>query len=277
MEQDECPRPWMPTDAVDALRRPFDSRCWWCGSTDLSAEHRFKRSDLSKLDASKGGLDWIDSGTGVLQRIRGPQDKRIKFEPNLCKRCNNARSQPSDRAWDLMFDYIAQNWYRGLRRSRTIDFANILGDAEEPRRVAQYLVKNMACTIVSSGFAVPPGIISFLDDDPVDRREIQSVFFRCRSCWEQERNVSKSEISSLARASLYAELDRETMEPNVFATEFQVGAFGFMIRWDGVNESPPAFFEVDRATIHDRRSLPDQHLHCCVRDRFMIVTDVRGK
>lgn len=198
----------------------------------------------------------------------------MKFTPNLCKECNNARSQPSGRAWDQMFDYIDANWHRGLRRNRSIDLRAALGDDSAPRKIAEYLVKNMGCTISSSGFSVPQGLRDFLDGAEA-AREIQGAMFRCHECWDDERADSNTKVGSLIKSQLYAALDPETMKPRSFMSEMAVGPIGFIIGWLGAGDAPPTFFEVERTTIHDRRSLAEPQIHACARDRFARIGEVR--
>ena len=75
--------------------------CWWCGAqSPLSAEHKFKRTDLRRVRGDdEGKLSWL--GSGQVREIRS--DKKsglVRFGKSLCRSCNDARSQPFDRAYD---------------------------------------------------------------------------------------------------------------------------------------------------------------------------------
>ncbi len=108
---------------LDVDLAPYKRRqpgtCWWCGATANSREHKFKRSDLARMRGPKG-LIWGDS-TGESRAVRS--DRRsslVKFEANLCSTCNNARSQPFDRAYDEFSDY-AWNNSRALATREALD------------------------------------------------------------------------------------------------------------------------------------------------------------
>lgn len=89
--------------------KEFNGKCWWCESLDLSREHKYKKSDIKReyfdnheaQDQVKMNLVSIkdlDKGKAV----QGPNSNAIKFEANLCKDCNNYKSQPFEMLYNKM-------------------------------------------------------------------------------------------------------------------------------------------------------------------------------
>jgi hypothetical protein len=67
----------------------------------------------------------------------------------MCARCNNARSQPFDRAWDTFTSYLVTTEAEILR-TRSLDLRTPFGESwrEGAHNVARYLVKHLVCRIV---------------------------------------------------------------------------------------------------------------------------------
>ena len=87
--------------------------CWCLDAPPDSREHRFKRSDLVQ-QFGRGpylGSDEtvVSTNDGKLVPVQGPRSSELKFRPNLCRRCNGARSQPFDKAWATFTAYVAAN------------------------------------------------------------------------------------------------------------------------------------------------------------------------
>ncbi len=145
-----------------AYKRRQSGTCWWCGATANSREHKFKRSDLARM-RSPEGLIWGDTA-GKSRAVRS--DKRsslVKFDANLCSTCNNARSQPFNRAYEEFSDY-AWNNSRALVTREALDWSMIYGDdwASKSRDLARYFTKHIGCRMAHDGFHVPDGITSVL-------------------------------------------------------------------------------------------------------------------
>ena len=155
---------------LDSLRRDQTGICWWCGSVADSQEHRHKASVLRRMWGDEG-LYLGRSGEDLCS-IRGPNSKVVKFSKTLCKKCNNERSQPFDRAYDTYFDFVQSNGDR-LCRARSIDWREVYGGSwrEGARLLGSYTVKNFGCWMADSGFAPPRTLAEFLDGgDLVDTR-----------------------------------------------------------------------------------------------------------
>lgn len=178
---------------LDALRQDQSGTCWWCGRVADSREHRHKASLLRRM--------WGDEGVYLGQEgkdlfeVPGPNSRSVKFTKILCQNCNNTRSQPFDKAYDLYADYIHSNSHR-LARSRLLDWRDVYGSnwQESARMLGCYAVKSFGCWIAESGFPPPTVFAQFLDGgDLTDtrlmmaRQESASLVYRAISLDGEER------------------------------------------------------------------------------------------
>lgn len=77
-------------------------KCWICGEPADSGEHEIKASDLKLTFGTidqKSPMYWFSSGTGF-KSVGSFKSDHLKFPDRLCRKCNNERTQPYDRAWE---------------------------------------------------------------------------------------------------------------------------------------------------------------------------------
>ncbi|MCC3289818.1 hypothetical protein [Arthrobacter sp. zg-Y1110] len=146
-------------------------KCWWCGKPGDSGEHKVKKTDLRRIFTNKKESESIFlSPTAVetnskLRIMQGPDSKLIKFPNILCKVCNNAQSQPFDRAYTDFIAYYARHRER-IMDERSIDFRKIYGRSTWRREVlhlSKYLLKHAGCRIAEQGFKVNESVAAFLN------------------------------------------------------------------------------------------------------------------
>ncbi|MFI6313224.1 hypothetical protein ACIBEK_24250 [Nocardia fusca] len=155
-------------DQIAHLRVPADGLCWWCRTQPATTgEHKFKATDLARM-MDHSGLIWGNS-QGDTRHIRGKAGinrdryKVIKFPKSMCGPCNNAKSQPFDRAYELYSDYIADH---AIRLMPTIDFRQVYGAGEWESNLmslARYYGKHFGCQMSKEGIPVPDSLRAFLD------------------------------------------------------------------------------------------------------------------
>jgi hypothetical protein len=146
--------------------------CWWCGAPADSREHRLKRSDIVREYGKPPyhGLRTLTRFSGGDRHdFHGPASRLVKFANSLCARCNNARSQPFDQAWDHFTRHLAQH-EEAILATRTIDLAAVYGASWEERAadLARYVVKHLICRIVDlpGPVRLDSDLITFLDGGP---------------------------------------------------------------------------------------------------------------
>lgn len=83
-------------------------KCWICGDDANSGEHLIKASDLKSLFGhvtQKAPLYFhIDERRN--QPVAGIKSDKLKYSALICARCNNERTQPHDRAWEKLSNYM---------------------------------------------------------------------------------------------------------------------------------------------------------------------------
>jgi hypothetical protein len=132
--------------------------CWICGDAADSAEHVFKAKDLRRIFDRDGygfeNLPFHFSDQGHA-RIPGPNSARVKYPTLICRRCNNERTAPADRAYDRLSDHLATSQQSGA--GENLDLAQMFGSRwpDEVRLVRQYFAKSLGCRILASGAVLP--------------------------------------------------------------------------------------------------------------------------
>lgn len=156
----------LPTGKFDHLKVKPGDLCWWCQARPATTgEHKYKRTDLARLmgDAS---LVWV--GDGTTRDIRGKSGiKRdrygvVKFPKFMCDTCNNAQSQPFDRAYDTFSTYLTSS---RVRIMPGVSLGSLYGEPwkEGALNLARYYGKHFGCRMVRSGLPVPASLRAFLD------------------------------------------------------------------------------------------------------------------
>jgi hypothetical protein len=143
--------------------------CWICGGPADSSEHSIKKSDVLRAYGSgpyRGDTAPVHVKAGHVMPVQGPESRRIKYDRNLCHRCNTTGTQLFDRAYDQLLDWIHDHEPEVLRL-RVIDFAEVFSAGWEisQRNLFKYFVKSLGCRIVSSQRTVPKDLIKIFDRD----------------------------------------------------------------------------------------------------------------
>lgn len=138
--------------------------CWWCGKQADSQEHRHKKSDVKHIFGNKFEGEPIIIRDNNQKEVQGPDSKLLKFEKVLCQDCNNNRSQPFDRAYDLFVRYVLNN-YNEILDKRIIDFNDIVktDTINFKYNVFRYFTKVFCCRLASNNISIKPELIEFLD------------------------------------------------------------------------------------------------------------------
>ena len=94
------------------------------------------------------------------QVVKGINTEAMRFSPSLCGNCNNARTQPHDRAWEALSDALRSMKPRPMRGER-LPVEQIFGVAVTASMlgVHLYFVKLLGCYAIE--YAVPLPINSF--------------------------------------------------------------------------------------------------------------------
>lgn len=147
----------------------YEGVCWWCGDAANSREHKWKKSEIKGMYGTAGSesypLLWVHED-GTSRAVQGPDSDALKFEKSLCQSCNNARSQPFDRAYDRWIEYLNAN-YDKIIESRVVDLRDIEEGAGSEFRLdlAKYFAKHIGCRVADKAGRVPASLIAFLNGE----------------------------------------------------------------------------------------------------------------
>lgn len=139
-------------------------QCWICGETADSGEHLIKASDL-KLIFGKVRQDkplFMHTNTKRNIRVAGLQSDKLKYERVICRKCNSNRTQPSDKAWELLSRSL-QSRSPAIEAGSCIRLAKIFpGSVHQSMTMVQlFFVKQFGCLISEN--KIPLDIASFRD------------------------------------------------------------------------------------------------------------------
>ncbi len=89
---------------------------------------------------------------------------QVRWRKNLCARCNNARSQPFDRAYDVFEAHLVSH-FDDLASVDRIDWREIYGDDWKTGAIdlARYFAKQLGCMMATYDLPVPDDVSAFLD------------------------------------------------------------------------------------------------------------------
>lgn len=132
--------------------------CWICSDPADSSEHMVKASDFRSVfgRVTQKSPAYRHSKGGANHPIKGTDVSAIKFRRSLCQRCNNARTQTHDRAWEtfLAFGRSARPM---LRRGDRVPFSRIFRGTAKNSALALhlYFLKQFGCHVVENCIPLP--------------------------------------------------------------------------------------------------------------------------
>jgi hypothetical protein len=139
-------------------------KCWICGDAATTGEHKTKRSDLRSVFGipTQSNPLYLHDAERRNRRVGSLDAKVLKSPGRICPHCNNARTQPHDRAWEKLSvalrtrtPVIAPGSV--VRTNRIFRYET----AREMLKVHLYFVKLFGCHIAGNG--IPLDITGFAD------------------------------------------------------------------------------------------------------------------
>ena len=129
--------------------------CWICGDPATTGEHKTKQSDLgSVLGKPTQARPFYYHDWNVRNRpLRGaPKGDFLKSKARLCIACNTRRTQPYDRAWEQLSEWL-RNRRPPIRPREFIraDRVYSSGATRQMRNVHLYFTKLTGCHLVEAG------------------------------------------------------------------------------------------------------------------------------
>lgn len=231
--------------------------CWWCGNLADSREHRFKASQVKRMFRNSDHLWFADKERPA--RINGTRSKAVLFPKVMCKKCNNARSQPFDRSYEKFCTFIWDN-PEYFRTRSNFDMLEIFdGAVYGGANLARYYVKNVACRIAERGFAVPQQIVDFMNGD-LEIANGTLVLYKDFLNFDNfvERGIEGHHPQ--ANSMCHPEFPSQG-SLSAFCAEIQDGPVGSLFWWDESNPSGVVFSSRSLTFLRVRQELPYLDLH----------------
>ena len=158
--------------------------CWICGAPGDSAEHMVKASDFrsifGKVTQRAPAYRHFRDGSNV--QIRGAQAENLKFAPSLCSVCNNARTQPHDRAWQSLSEFVRASRPPLVAGSR-IPLSRIFPGSTKQSMldVHLYFVKLLGCYAVEYKVPLPTAHFGLCIQNAAPHPSVRLIFVHIAS------------------------------------------------------------------------------------------------
>jgi hypothetical protein len=116
------------------------------------------------------------------QPVKGADASLMKFPPLLCEPCNNARTQPHDRAWEALVDRVLQTptaWTSGSR----LPIADAFGGAvrQSMLGIHLYFLKLLGCHATQHSVPLPIGEFAEAIRKGVAHKDVRLRFYAAPS------------------------------------------------------------------------------------------------
>ncbi len=128
-------------------------KCWICGDTATTKEHLLKVSDLKSHygHVSPNHHLYFHTVNKKNNPLLSVKDKRLVCRAKICAKCNNERTQPYYRAWEIFSEYVRDNW-DAIAKTGKIDLTKIKKGATRKLalNIHLYFVKLFGCRIAEN-------------------------------------------------------------------------------------------------------------------------------
>lgn len=138
------------------------TKCWICGADATTREHRTKRSDLRDVFGTPTQANplYFHNAKTKNRPIGSLNAKVLKSPSLICASCNGTRTQPHDRAWERMSNFLRTRIQTNalgavVRANRIFKYDT----AREMRNVHLYFVKLFGCLILEE--PIPIDVATF--------------------------------------------------------------------------------------------------------------------
>ncbi|MEX2106774.1 MAG: hypothetical protein WD810_07735 [Solirubrobacterales bacterium] len=234
-------------------RHDHAGTCWWCEGAAGSREHRYKATDLRR----EFSREEYNEGEVIVRRgdrtttVAGPKAGAVKFKDVFCASCNNARSQPFDRAYDRLVGWFAES-EDAVETSRLLPLEEIDSDwASLAEKVCRYFVKHIGCRIADCGFEVPSSFACYLDGGEfppglVLSFELDAVFGAINQLLK-ENPTPHGTSGNLFLGPITGEVTRDEHKATIVRSHWAYHALQLVWEWSA--EGEPTGTNLDRPVV----------------------------
>ena len=132
---------------------PFSpDRCCLCGAPSPdSGEHKIKAAALRRIFGSDAMMIGTLESEKPLRLAQGPKSREFHFSAPLCGLCNNATTQPADKAFDRFSQTVARVQAAGADPASVFELEQYAVGSPEYLNVFRYFAKLLSCHLAESG------------------------------------------------------------------------------------------------------------------------------
>jgi hypothetical protein len=146
----------LPAYGVASEPSSCEATCWICGGAGTTGEHKTKKSDLKAVFGKRTQAKplYFHDAEKKNRRIGSLNSKLLKSLGGICGYCNSTRTQPHDRAWEGMSEFLRINTAIApgvmVRANRIFPHDT----RRQMLNVHLYFVKLFGCHIVERGILI---------------------------------------------------------------------------------------------------------------------------
>ena len=132
-------------------------KCWICGADGTTGEHLMKASDIAGYfgDISQKNPIYLHTEKKRNTTVGSRKSDRFKSDALICNSCNSARTQPYDKAWEVLSAYLRKN-SSDLGRFGKIYLKKVFPNKTRASAISMhlYFVKLFGCRIVENNIKI---------------------------------------------------------------------------------------------------------------------------
>lgn len=206
-----------------------------------------------------GGHDHLTFESGEYPtRLNSVKAKPILFPKVMCQKCNNQRSAPFDKAYDVFMDRVWDD-PEYFRAKSWFDWRDIFNTPAEVGSLCRYYVKNIGCRIAEIGFKVPTELATFLNG-AAGMPHATILLYKDYSTYDQFMRVGTDAHYPVANRM------HDPAEPTDgplqgFCAEVQDRPIGIIFWWNAVSIHGTNFCSQCWIPLRWRKDLPHHQLH----------------
>jgi hypothetical protein len=132
-------------------------KCWICGGEGKTGEHLVKASDLRSYFGRVSQKEPIYYHTKDTRNIPvgSYKSQKLKSKALICNKCNSSLTQPYDKAWEKLSEYLRDNWSM-LQKNGRANLSKVFSGSTRQSllNVHLFFVKLFGCKIVEDGVPI---------------------------------------------------------------------------------------------------------------------------
>jgi len=142
---------------VMSMRTVPMMQCWICGDEGNTGEHLVKASDLRSYFGRVSQKQPVYYHTKEKKNIPvgSYKSQRLKSKALICNNCNSSLTQPYDKAWEKLSEYLRGNW-PALQRNGRLNLSKVFPGSTRRSLIDVHLffVKLFGCKILDDGIPI---------------------------------------------------------------------------------------------------------------------------